>query len=183
MEKGDVFLERNNAYSRSYKLVLVALMIALTIIINRMIPATPVYHLTVDFVPVFIIAVLFGPLWSALTYAVADSIAAILFPVGPFNPGITFTLLLIGLCLGLIYYGRVNSGKWLFIRAFFAALAAFVIKLFGTTYFLYLTFGGPDGMGYFAYVISRIPNCILFAALVFVLLPIIQKVIIERIRR
>ena len=36
-------------------------------------------------------------------------------------------------------------------------------------------------MGYFAYVISRIPNCVIFAALVFVLLPIIQRVIVVRI--
>lgn len=73
---------RNHAYSRSHKLVLTALMIALTIIINRVIPATPVYHLTVDFIPVFIIAVTLGPVWSALTYAVADAIAAILFLSG-----------------------------------------------------------------------------------------------------
>lgn len=173
-------MERNN---KSYKLVLTALMIALTIIINRVAPATPVYHITVDFIPVFIIAVLFGPVWSALTYAIADAIASILFPVGPFNPGITFTLFLIGGAFGLIYYKKEIEGKWLWIRAFFAALAALVVKLFGTTYFLYLTYGGPNGMGYWAYVISRIPNCVIFAAMVFVLLPIIQKLIITRIKR
>ena len=84
-------MERNNVYSKSYKLVLVALMIAMTLIINRLVPATPVYHLTVDFIPVFVVAVLFGPIWSALTYAIADTIGGILFPMGPFNPGITFT--------------------------------------------------------------------------------------------
>ena len=167
---------RNHAYSRSHKLVLTALMIALTIIINRVIPATPVYHLTV------IIAVTLGPVWSALTYAVADAIAAILFPVGPFNPGITFTLLLIGLAFGLIYYNKNISGKWTFIRAFLAALVSLIIKLFGTTYFLFITYGGPNGAGYWTYVISRIPNCVIFAALVLVLLPIVQKVIIERIK-
>ncbi len=176
-------MSRNTTGSRSYQLVLTALMIALTIIINRVAPATPVYHLTVDFVPVFIIGVLFGPLWAAMTYGIADAIAAILFPVGPFNPGITFTLMLLGLAFGFIYYGRRSSGKWLFARALMAALAALVIKLFGTTYFLYLTYGGPDGAGYFAYVISRIPNCVIFAALVLILLPLVQKVIIERIAR
>lgn len=183
IKKGDVFLERNNAYSKSYRLVLTALMIALTIVINRLIPATPVYHLTFDFVPVFIIAILFGPLWSAATYAIADSIASILFPVGPFNPGITFTLFLIGLAFGFIYYKKDTSGKWIFIRAFLAALAAFVVKLFGTTYFLFLTFGAPNGMGYWAYVSIRIPNCAIFAGLVLILLPLVQKVIIERIKK
>ena len=175
-------MEKNNIYSKSYKLVLVALMVALTLIINRVVPMTPVYHLTVDFIPVFIVAVMFGSLWSALTYALADTIGAILFPMGPFNPGITFTLLLIGLGFGLIYYNKNTNGIWLWIRALMAALVALVVKLFGTTYFLFLTYGAPNGAGYWAYVISRIPNCVIFAALVFVLLPIIQKVIIQRIK-
>lgn len=175
-------MERNNVNGKAYKLVLVALMIALTLIINRVAPATPVYHLTVDFIPVFIVAVLFGPIWAAATYAIADAVGSILFPVGPFNPGITLTLFVIGAAFGLIYYKKDASGKWMWLRAFFAALAALMVKLFGTTYFLYLTFGAPNGTGYWAYVISRIPNCVIFAAMVFVLLPIIQKLIIERIK-
>ena len=66
-------MSNHPASGRAYKLVLVALMTAMTLIINRVVPATPVYHLAVDFVPVYIVAVLFGPLWSALTYAVADN--------------------------------------------------------------------------------------------------------------
>ena len=166
-----------------YKLVLISLMIALTLILNRVIPSTPVYHLTVDFVPVFIVAVLFGPLWSAATYAIADTIGSIIMPMGPFNPGITFTLFLLGGVFGLVYYKKSSAGKWIWIRSFICAAAAFIIKLFGTTYFLYLMYGGPNGIGYFAYVISRIPNCIVFAALVFILLPTLQKVIIERLKK
>ena len=139
-------MQRNNVYSRSYKLVLVALMIAMTLIINRVFPATPVYHISVDFIPVFIVAVIFGPLWSALTYALADAIGAILFPVGPFNPGITFTLFLLGLAFGLVFYKKDLSGKLLWLRSLLAAAISLLIKLLGTTYFLYLTFGGPNGM-------------------------------------
>lgn len=174
-------MKRSTAQSKVYKLVLVSLMIAMTLIINRVIPATPTYHLTVDFLPVFIVAVLFGPVWAAATYTIADAIGAILFPVGPFNPGITLTLLFIGAAFGLIYYKRNIQGKWMWIRAALAALAAFIIKLFGTTYFLFLTYGGPNGMGYLAYVVARIPNCLLFAVLVFVLLPLIQKNVINRL--
>ena len=191
---GCFFMSNHPASGRAYKLVLVALMTAMTLIINRVVPATPVYHLAVDFVPVYIVAVLFGPLWSALTYAVADTIGGILFPVGPFNPGITFTLFLICLVFGLLFYRKNNAvqsaganpgvipARILWLKSFIAALATFAIKLFGTTYFLYLTYGGPEGMGYFAYVISRIPNCVAFGALVFVLIPAVQKVIVERIR-
>ena len=76
-------MDKNVTNRQTYKLVFVALMIALTLIVNRVFPSTPVYHLTVDFIPVYIVAVLFGPFWSALTYAVADTIGGILFPVGP----------------------------------------------------------------------------------------------------
>ncbi|MBQ9961527.1 MAG: folate family ECF transporter S component [Firmicutes bacterium] len=168
--------------SNTYKVVLISLMIALTLILNRVIPSTPVYHLTVDFVPVFIVAVLFGPLWAAATYAIADTIGSIILPMGPFNPGITLTLLLIGAVFGIVYYNRECTGKWIWIRAFICASATLVIKLFGTTYFLYLMYGGPNGIGYWAYVITRIPNCVIFAVLVFILLPIVQKVIIDRIK-
>lgn len=175
-------MERKHTEDRVFKLVLVSLMIAMTLVINRLVPATPVYHLTVDFVPVFIVAVLFGPIWAAATYGIADAIGAILFPVGPFNPGITFTLMVLGFALGLVYYKKDKNGKWIWGRAFFASVAALIIKLLGTTYFLFLTYGGPDGMGYWAYVMARIPNCLMFAALMFVLLPVVQKVIIERIK-
>lgn len=175
-------MDKNVTNRQTYKLVFVALMIALTLIVNRVFPSTPVYHLTVDFIPVYIVAVLFGPFWSALTYAVADTIGGILFPVGPYNPGITLTLLMIGLILGLIFGGRRSMApSALWIRSFAAAAATLVIKLFCTTYFLYLTYGGPDGMGYFAYVISRIPNCVVFAALVLILIPPVQKIIVERV--
>lgn len=174
-------MERNNLNSRSYKLVLVALMIAMTLIINRVIPMTPVYHISVDFIPVFIVAVMFGPLWSALTYGLADAIGAILFPYGPFNPGITLTLLVIGLVFGLVFYKKDLRGKNLWLRSLLAAAASLVIKLFGTTYFLYLTYGAPGDTGYMAYVITRIPNCLAFAAFVLVLLPVIQRVIVDRI--
>ena len=120
-------MQRNNVYSRSYKLVLVALMIAMTLIINRVFPATPVYHISVDFIPVFIVAVIFGPLWSALTYALADAIGAILFPVGPFNPGITFTLFLLGLAFGLVFYKKDLSGKLLWLRSLLAAAISLLI--------------------------------------------------------
>lgn len=168
--------------NKVYKLVTISLMIALTLILNRVIPSTPVYHLTVDFIPVFIVAVLFGPVWSAATYAIADTIGSIIIPMGPFNPGITFTLLVIGLVFGLVYYGRETKGVWIWLRAFICAAATFIIKLFGTTYFLYLMYGGPNGIGYYAYVISRIPNCIIFALLVFIMLPLVQKIIIERLK-
>ena len=41
-------MSNHPASGRAYKLVLVALMTAMTLIINRVVPATPVYHLAVD---------------------------------------------------------------------------------------------------------------------------------------
>ncbi len=171
-----------NRTNRTYKLVLVALMIAMTLVLNRVAPATPVYHLTVDFIPVFIVAALFGPAWAAATYGIADTIGAILFPVGPYNPGITFTLIIIGAIFGFVFYNKDLNSKFLWVRAFIAAALTLLVKLFGTTYFLFITYGGPNGMGYWAYVISRIPNCVTFAILVFVLVPVTYNVILKRLK-
>lgn len=176
-------MKRNNRDERTYRLVLVALMITMTLILNRVLPSTPVYHLTVDFIPVFIVAVLFGPIWAAATYAIADTLGSILFPVGPYNPGITLTLLVIGLIFGLVFYKKNLKGTELLVRALLASFLTFLVKLFATTYFLFIIYGGPNGMGYMAYVVARIPNCVTFALLVLFLIPVVQKVILERLKR
>ena len=187
-------MSNHPASGRAYKLVLVALMTAMTLIINRVVPATPVYHLAVDFVPVYIVAVLFGPFVVCTDicgsrYHRRDTVSG-----GALQSGDHIHFVPDRPCLWALFYRKDNAvqsaganpgvipARILWLKSFIAALATFAIKLFGTTYFLYLTYGGPEGMGYFAYVISRIPNCVAFGALVFVLIPAVQKVIVERIR-
>lgn len=165
--------------NRTYQLVLTALMIAIAFVLNRIVPGTPVYHLTMDFLPIFVVAVLLGPIWAAVAYGIADTIGSILLPFGPYNPGITISLMILGLIYGLVFYHKDLSGKNLIIRTVIASILTFLVKLFITTFFLYLMFGGE---GFLAYVVTRIPNCLAIAVANLILLPIVYKLLVERIR-
>ena len=164
---------------KTYQLVLTSLMIAIAFVLNRIIPGTPVYHLTLDFLPIFIVAVVCGPVWAAIAYGVADTIGSILIPFGPYNPGITVSLMILGIVYGMVFYRKDLTGKNLILRTVMAALLTFLVKLLVTTFFLYLMYGGES---FIAYVITRIPNCVAIAAANLVLLPIVYKLLVERIK-
>lgn len=166
--------------SNTARLVVTALMTALCLVLNRIVPATPVYHLSADFIAIFITAVLYGPMWAAIAYGAADTIGSILIPFGAYNPGITATLILVGVVYGFVFYGKDLKGKKLIARTIAAAFIVFLIKLFLTTLCLWPMYGA-DGT-YMAYVILRIPNCIAVFAAQIILIPLVYKLIVQRIK-
>lgn len=173
-------MEKNIRYNRTQKLVIISLMIALALILNRIVPATPVYHLSLDFLAIFMVGLLYGPIWGAVAYGLADTIGSILIPFGPYNPAITATLVLIGLVYGLFFYKKDLTGKALCIRVVISALVIFLIKLFLTTLALWPMFGAGDT--YMAYVILRIPNCIAILVAQLITTPLLYKVVVKRLQ-
>jgi len=92
-------------------LVQVALLIALTIIFNNVlaIPAPIVRTLNLSFLPIAIIAMLYGPLYAGVAAAVADVLGFYIFPAGPwpFFPGFTLSMFVTGVLFGVfLYNGR-----------------------------------------------------------------------------
>ncbi len=177
--KGGFFMHQtmNNSTAR---LVVTALMTALCLVLNRIVPATPVYHLSADFVAIFIVALLYGPVWSGMAYGLADTIGSILVPFGPYNPGITATLILIGVAYGFVFYKKDLTGKALIVRTVAASVIVFLIKLFLTTLCLWPMYGA-DGT-YMAYVLMRLPNCIAMLIAQIVCIPLVYKLIVERLK-
>ena len=112
---------RNN---KLYKIVSAALLVAIEIIISRFLGiATPIVKISFSFIPLSILAVMYGPVYSCVGAGLADFIGAILFPIGPYFPGYTVTAALTGLTYGFFLYKRKNS--WVNIIA-----AVLVINLF-----------------------------------------------------
>ena len=109
------------------RLTVSALLIALDVVFTRVLAInTPLMKIGLGFAAVALSAMLYGPLWAALTAALGDLIGALLFPTGAYFPGFTLTAALTGLLFGLFLYRREKS--WL--RAFFAALAnCFLVTL------------------------------------------------------
>lgn len=166
-------------YQKTSKLVIISLMIALALILNRIVPATPVYHLSLDFLAIFVVGLLYGPVWGGISYALCDTIGSILIPFGPYNPGITATLVLVGIVYGLFFHNKDLTGKKFILRVVISAIIIFAIKLFLTTLALWPMYGAGDT--YWAYVIMRIPNCIAILIAQLVTTPLLYKILKNRI--
>ncbi|MCQ2547071.1 MAG: folate family ECF transporter S component [Clostridia bacterium] len=162
---------------RTLQMVVMALMVALIFIFSRFLGiTTDLVHLGFDFLPVMVVACLYGPVWAAVTYMVGDLVCAIGMPFGMINPGLTVIAGIIGLVYGFAFYNRDLSGKKLILASLLASLAvAGVIKLFGTTLCLAVMYGTP----YWPTLISRIPNCIILFAAQIITIPLIYRYVVR----
>lgn len=161
---------------RTVKLVFTALMIGLIFIFSRFLGInSDIIHIGFDFLPVVVIACLYGPIWAAVSYILGDLICAIGMPIGMLNPGITVVAGIIGLTYGFAFYKRnLNGKKLMVVTVLVSFVVAGIIKLFGTTLCLSAMYGTP----YWATLISRIPNCALLFVIQIVTIPLIYKFVI-----
>lgn len=129
----------------------VSLLVALEIVLSRFLSInTQVVKIGFAFVPVVICAAAYGPLWAAVAAALGDLIGAILFPVGPFMPGITLTAFLRGAVLGFAYYGlevKVKSARFWMRNAGTVVFNAVVFSLLLNSFWLGLLYS--KGFVYF----------------------------------
>lgn len=107
---------------------IVGIMTALEVVLHRLISIqTPIVQIHFGFVPIIIIAILYGPLYSGLTWAIADVIGTLLFPTGAFFPGFTVTALLSGIIFGIFLYKSKSN-------IINIILSVFIINLFFTLF-------------------------------------------------
>ena len=170
-----------NSKKTTSKVVIVGLACAITLILNRIIPSLPYIHVTFDFLPVFIVALLYGPVWAGLCYGIADTVGSILIPYGPYNPIITICMILTGVIMGLMFYKKDLSGKKLIIRSTITAFLVFIVRIFGTTFALWVYAGVGDT--YYALIVARLPSCAISALLIAVLIPIAYKLLQKPLAR
>ena len=105
----EAFSPENGFYSAPIeKITLTAVMTALSIVLTRLFamfgPANTLYRLDIGFLPIAIVAILAGPVWSCVGYSLADLIGAVL--TTGMNPLILLCKALSGLILGLFLYRR-----------------------------------------------------------------------------
>jgi ECF transporter S component (folate family) len=145
------------------------MLIALEIILSRFLSInTESIRIGFGFVPMALCGMLFGPIWAAAAYAVADILGAVLFSYG-FFPGITLSAFLTGLVFGVFLHGE---GVRFFPHIIVAVLINCVVISLGlTSYWLALAQGVP----YFARVITRLPQCGAMIVIQFIVIPILVK--------
>lgn len=84
-------------------MVILAMMIALEVVLSRWLTIWVSQNLkfAFNFVPVAVVAYLYGPVASLLVAGIGDLIGSTFYAVGDYFPGFTVTAVLTGLCFGL----------------------------------------------------------------------------------
>ena len=121
------------------KLVFTAFMIALEIVLSKIVSVNISFlRIGFGFLPIAILAIMYGAWWSGIAYAIGDVIGGFLFPTGAFFPGFTVTAMFTGIIFGLVLHNK----KITFKRAFIAStLVCVLCNLLLNTYWLTFIIG------------------------------------------
>ena len=108
-------------------LTVCAMMIALSIVFCRLLgfPQSGATRIELGFLPIAIVAVLYGPIWSMISYGIADFIGALIFT--GVNPFITLCKIVFGLAMGLAFYKKEKIG--LVRNILFFVVGGFIIDV------------------------------------------------------
>ena len=143
---------RKSASEHLLMLVLLAVLTAMEIVLSRFLSINT-WNLKIgfSFIPVVVAAMLYGPAGGACVAALGDFLGAILFPIGPYFPGFTFTALLTGIVFGLFLRRKQTP-----LRTVIAVLINQLgLSLLLNTFWISVLYKSP----YFPTLLSRIPQC------------------------
>ena len=88
-------------------LVIMAIMVALSIVATRLLSiTTPTLRIGFGFVPIVVAAMYLGPLRAGIIGLVADLVGFAIAPSGTFFPGFTFSAFLGGFIYGIFFEGE-----------------------------------------------------------------------------
>ena len=105
-----------------------AILVALEVVLSRFLSINLWSNkIGFAFVPIAVTAMLYGPVTTGVTAAVADLIGALLFPSGAFFPGFTLTAFLNGMVFSLAVHNKQTAPR---------ILLAVVIRELGFSLFL-----------------------------------------------
>lgn len=123
------------------QLTITAALIAINLVLNQFTLAFgPLLEIGFAFLPIAVLAYLYGPINAGIASVVADTIGFLLRPNGFFFPGFTLNALLMGIIYGMFFYKKeITLG-----RVALATLVATVfINLILTPIWLNIMFESP----------------------------------------
>ena len=156
------------------KLIQISLLIAIEVILTRFCSIqTPIVRIGFGFLPIAIIAMMYGPLSAGIAYAIGDLLGMALFPSGSFFPGFTLTAFLTGVTYGLFLYNKPKTWPRIIGSALTVCL---VLNLGLDTYWLSILMG----KGYLALLPMRIMKAALMIPVQTLIIGIIWKKVVIR---
>lgn len=157
-------------------LVVTGFMIALSVVLSKLISINISFlRVGFGFLPIAVLAIMYGPVIAAIGYGVADLLGAWLLPTGTFFPGFTVSAVLTGLIFGWVLYKKEVT----FVRALIAsAIVCLTVNLLLNTW--WLTF--LIGKGFKVLLASRAVKEIVAIPVMAVLIVAIDKYVLKRIK-
>lgn len=158
-------------------IVIIGFMIALEIVLSKLVSINiPFLRIGFGFLPIAILAILYGPLWAGISYAIGDVIGGFLFPTGAFFPGFTVTALLTGVFYGVVLYKKtITVGRAAIASTLVCVICNLLINTFWLTFIL--------GKGFFVLLASRAVKELVAIPVMTLLIIVIDKTVIKAIEK
>jgi len=167
-----------------------AMLIALEIVLNRFLSINTMgWKIGFAFIPPMLAAMLYGPGTSALVWALADLLGALLFPIGPYHPGFTICNAIMGFNLGVMLHPdplhlQIGGGNltfsvglhWEKIKLYNILIPVLVnclaVGLVINTYWVSTLYGSKTYWGWFLY---RLPEYLVMVPVQVILAPVLLQ--------
>ena len=147
------------------KMVITALLVAMNIVLVRYLGiTTDLVKINFGFLPLVVVAALYGPVWGGASFALADIVGMLIAGGGrTYFPLFTVSEILYGVFYGLILHKREKS---LLNVSFAVILTTVVIYLALTPVWnmLYMSIIMGKELPYWSIVVTRLPSAAIMAA-------------------
>jgi len=103
---------------KTIDLVVIASLMAIEIILTRFLAfETPLMRISFGFLPMAIMGIMYGPLWTGAAYVATDLLGMFAMPRAMFHPGFTLTALLSGVIYGFVLHNKVVTWPRVLVAA------------------------------------------------------------------
>lgn len=149
-------------------LTLMAVLIAVEIVLSRFLSFNA-WNMKIgfSFLPVAVAAMMLGPIAAGIVAALGDFIGALLFPIGAYFPGFTFTAFLTGICFGVFLSKKQEL--WRILAS--VAINQLIFSLLLNSLWISMLYGSP----YVPLLGTRLLQCAVLFPVQFVSILILTK--------
>ena len=106
-------MTKSKKQTKLFKIILTALLIALNLVLERLVPTYKIWNqdISFGFVSIAFAAAFLGTPYAAVVAGIGDLIGSLLFPFGAYFPGFTLTNCVYGIILGEFLYRNATALK------------------------------------------------------------------------
>jgi len=178
-------MQKGNKYFL-FRLTLTAVLIAMSIVVRMigsvMLPlfGSNTVRLTFEGIFTSLPGLLFGPLFGGVAYGVCDVLGLIVNPSGPWIPLITLANVALGVIQALTFKAlkKIPERKgYLFLKLLLSLIIGGIIISVANSFIIFYVYSPAKGL--IALIVARlieeIASCILYAAAITILYPIIKR--------